>query len=199
MRNFIVLIINLKIKKMNTIDTTEKSSGALLLENTIRTNLVIKNLGIVEDFLHSLNAGLGGNVILGGSAALQLHGLNLSRRVDDLDIIIYKPTEEQMKVLELMEPFNLSLFPIYSEFEKSERRVRKFEIRGVKLDIILEKEIEKPQNLLLFHIHTCFTIPIQSIENVIAAKNSYTLKEHTYRRSKDMEDLIDLKNKNFNF
>lgn len=51
---------------------------------------------------------------------------------------------------------------------------------------------ELPDNLLIY-IHNNQQYFVQSVENVIKAKMKYNF------RIKDMKDLIDLKNSNFNF
>ena len=59
-------------------------------------------------------------------------------------------------------------------------------------NIIKEKK-DTPTGLLSYN-----GFKVQSIINVIKAKNSYTKDNGSYCRKKDLEDLINLKNSNFN-
>lgn len=43
------------------------------------------------------------NIVVGGSAALKLHGLEIGREISDVDIIIYNPTPSQRLFLRLVE------------------------------------------------------------------------------------------------
>ena len=46
------------------------------------------------------------NVRLGGSLILKLHGLNFSRSIGDLDIVITNPTEKQKDYLKALRFFD---------------------------------------------------------------------------------------------
>lgn len=147
------------------------------------------------------------NIIIGGSAALHLHGLNF-RDLLDLDIIIYKPSPAQQLILE-----GIKAFDTISNYrtQKEERRVIKLQKdrnpTGEKrdyqvLDIIIEKDKEIPSGLLTVKING-ITFPVQSIDKVIEAKASYRFHSDdvnlsNYVREKDLKDLLDLKNDNFN-
>jgi hypothetical protein len=144
--------------------------------------IVIDNMSIVnalirkfEKFIGEINAD---NILIGGTSALTLHGLNLSRPVEDLDIVIYSPTESQKEQLA-----NLKWLSIEEDgYPTDNLKISK----GHKIiNILLEKDEKMPTNLLSYK-----GIPIQSISGVIEAKRSYSA------RPKDMADYIDLA-KNF--
>lgn len=140
------------------------------MENTLKT---------FSKTLIRLNKG--NNLVLGGSCALSLHGLNTSRVPEDVDIILYKPNPSQIKLLELLSDF--------SEIEESYGKVFKFKKEGYTLDILINIEPE-PKNLL-FYINGEIKIKVQNVSNIVKAKASY-------KRKKDFLDLISLKNLNFN-
>ena len=46
------------------------------------------------------------NVVIGGTCAILMHGLDIGRDPEDLDVIIYKPTDRQKKVLNVLKPLS---------------------------------------------------------------------------------------------
>lgn len=137
---------------------------------------VIALVNKFEKFINMLNAE--GNVLIGGTSAIVLHGLKLSRFVDDLDIVIYSPTDAQKAQLK-----NLKWLDIE---DKGNYPTNNLKIKKDDMIInVLTEEGELPGNLLNYK-----GIPIQSVAGVLEAKRSYNL------RPKDMIDYIALA-KNF--
>ncbi len=139
----------------------------------------------------------GNNVIIGGTVALVLQGINIGREIDDIDIIIYRPTKKQRKTLAIYE--ELSKTAYYG----SDKRTMKIQVGDVDVNIIKEL-VSPPDDLLYVRVPNGNFFPVQRVDNVIKAKSSYLRdsdsKESSsaYARKKDMYDLIELKNKNFN-
>lgn len=140
------------------------------------------------------------NLFLGGSAALVVHGLTLGRPVDDLDIIVFQPTEEQIKYVKYLEPF---LYRAVMAF--SEARSFKFKRRGFVLNILFAKDTCVPDyapscGFIGQFGKSCTPLMLNAVCGIIAAKNSYTFQygSATYGRRKDAHDLQQLKNLNFN-
>lgn len=138
------------------------------------------------------------NVVIGGSAALKLHGLEIGREISDVDIIIYNPTPSQKLFLKLVGQKNSSSLDSY------EKRVYKFTrtfLKKYSIDVIISYE-EFPENLLSCEILS-HTVKIQSVENIVKAKASYVSKVDgrgslLHISKKDATDMINLKNLNFN-
>lgn len=143
------------------------------------------------------------NVVIGGSYALIQHGLNIGREPVDLDIIIYKPTESQLNILSMQSAFQQKTKNTIPELEYAIKKQRswKFKKQNNVLNILLEREKDIPEDLLLLR-HNKYRFQIQSIKNVIDAKNSYLLKDNcgnaNYTRIKDVKDFENLKKLNFN-
>ena len=152
------------------------------------------------------------NIVLAGVNALKLHGLYMSREANDLDVVIFKPTQKQLDYLSCMSFFQQALpdgrsGDYETEFQKvrlkeGHQRVVKFKKNDLFIDIILSDN-ELPSDLLYYKAFSMM-FKIQNIALNIEAKNSYKLESQRdgfqlYRRAKDMEDMIDLKNSNFNF
>lgn len=144
------------------------------------------------------------NVAIGGYQALKLHGLVLNREPSDLDIIIFQPTPKQIAVLKVLQCFDIIKRPRGLEFE--EIKAFKFKKHDMFMDIIISKQYMPP--LLSIQFDSGY-FKVNSIMNVIEAKASYkfrrnedgpdyTNETNTYARAKDMVDLQQLKNINFN-
>lgn len=162
-------------------------------------NQIMENVLKIQDLIGLLTEKYHGNVVIGGSAALILHGLSLSRPINDIDIILYNPKDEQLAVLNTLKAVD----SVNSSFGYGDRRVIKLLVNEVNVDIIVSHET-LPSNLLLHPISSpqFKGLFIQSIDEVIKAKISYTLDKderqlNIYRRTKDFADLLDLKNSNF--
>jgi len=171
------------------------NSGIVTVKNSIKISYdfgnedKLKNLIITfSSLIQQLNEN---NIVLGGSVALFLHGINMgNKKIDDLDIIIYNPTQNQEKQLKLLHTFNDN-----ENMKYSSKKIYKFQAKGLVLNIILEKS-DTPKSLLNWD-----GFKIQSIQNVINAKNSYiitTKSGNEYLRKKDIEDLMNYKESNFN-
>jgi hypothetical protein len=144
----------------------------------------------------------GDNLVLGGSNALKLHGLDLGREPSDIDLIIYRPTVEQQRFLELTQKTNGQR---KSEFDNPEYKFRVTKFKSPKgnfnLDVIVSEE-EIPQNLLSIDILEN-RFKIQSVSNIIKAKTGYFHKvdgrgSNKFIAQKDARDLQNLKILNFN-
>ena len=123
------------------------------------------------------------NVIIGGSVALMLHGLQIGREPGDLDLVIYTPTDRQMIVLSDSRTFK-------NAEESGEYGGYKCAKEGRVLNVLIEVNKPVPSGLL-GGMFTGYSHLIQSIDNVMAAKTRYA-------RPKDFYDLQQLKNLNFN-
>jgi hypothetical protein len=152
----------------------------------------------------SILYGTGSNLVLGGSNALKLHGLETGRKSNDVDIIIYRPTTLQMTILNGLRTGS----PLFKEKAIDQgypgrvvSLTAKLMGRSYKLDIILSDE-KMPEDLLSIEFFK-YPILVQSIKNIIEAKASYTKQVDTrgsqrYISEKDAVDLMTLKNLNFN-
>ena len=142
------------------------------------------------------------NIVIGGSLALHMHGLKLGREVADIDVIIYKPTKEQLEVLELLKNFDMVEGRPYGEEVKCIKLKRTSYGDEFTMDILVET-VQAPSDLLFADIRGV-RYRIQSIDEVIKAKSSYEFHmndkgESTgYARAKDLRDFLLLKNHNFN-
>lgn len=147
------------------------------------------------------------NIVIGGTVALAAHGLNLDRKPGDLDLVIYSPSEEQYKYLELLSVFALGK----QSRDMCIRGLRsiKFKRAGEILNILIEKDTFPESNLLYTKCYKkeggFMYLQMQSISKVIEAKNSYRINPHSvgltgnrYARVKDYYDCQQLKNLNFN-
>lgn len=126
----------------------------------------------------------------------------MSRESNDLDIIIYSPTDNQKKILNQFAIFDL-IKDRPCSYTSNNCKAIKLSREGLFMDIIVENSII-PTNLLYYR-YGCSDImyKVQNIYNIIEAKNSYKIKSNEnplikYIRGKDLEDFIDLKNSNFN-
>jgi negative regulator of genetic competence, sporulation and motility len=150
-----------------------------IIENTEKTLDVFKNI------LNTLN--IEENLVLGGSTALRLHGINTKRVPEDVDIILFCPTIKQFNFLKSIEDF--------SDFTQDKGYEQVYKFRKVKdnktftLDILIE-HYAVPRNLLLLK-RGKLLIKVQDIDSIIAAKSRYG-------RDKDLKDMLDMKNLNFN-
>lgn len=153
-------------------------------------------------FLGTIETIYGDNLVLGGSHALKLHGLEFHREPSDVDLIIYRPTVTQAKFLELVQRNNGQK----GDFLKNPDyrvRVTKFKSPNGRysLDIIISEE-ETPKNLLSLNLLD-IDFKIQSVENIVKAKASYLHKvdgrgSSKFISQKDAIDLQNLKSLNFN-
>jgi hypothetical protein len=149
----------------------------------------------------------GDNLVIAGVNALKIHGLKMSRQANDLDIVLFCPTEKQLTLLRGMASLSIcekqyedDKDKIQDESYPIDNMVLKFKKDNLYLDIILEKEC--CPNDLLFHKFNNEYYKIQNIALNIKAKNSYAVRNQDglrlYRRIKYSVDFQDLKNSNFN-
>lgn len=144
-------------------------------------------LSVFAKILTQLNRD--GNLVIGGSNALVLHGIKVARVPVDVDIIIYSPTDRQLKILELVSDFS-HVQTVGGDYPKTVFKFKTKKLGKVyTLDILFE-EGSLPENLLLFKKGNILA-RVQDVDKVIEAKSSY-------KRSKDLTDLLDFKNLNFN-
>lgn len=141
-----------------------------------------------------------GNVVLGGSLVLELHGLKLGWEPQDLDIIIFKPTERQFaRVMESTDFEACANSDVQSKAEQRGEHIRSWRSQsgGKTLNVILVND-PLPEDLLLYRSHAGL-IPVNKIHNIIEAKKSYSHgHDKTFIRGKDVHHLMSLKNNNFN-
>jgi hypothetical protein len=123
------------------------------------------------------------NVRLGGSLILKLHGLNFSRKSDDLDIILNNTSPFQKDYIKAMSNFRVD------ETYGNEDINYKFAKNGLCLNILLVNQLINCSPITYkFRSKYYDIVPISEI---IQAKARYG-------RKKDLSDLILLKNENFN-
>lgn len=133
----------------------------------------------------------GDNLVLSGGSAIQAHGLNF-RSPSDLDVSIYRPTKEQEAVLDTISALTFRDHDgIETSYTNDGKKLYKFYINSCWMDILIEKDSE-PDNGLLLYEHRGIMFKVQSIRNIIAAKSRY-------KRDKDLMDFMNLKNNNFNY
>lgn len=141
------------------------------------------------------------NVVIGGTNALLIHGLVMSRQPGDLDLVIFNPTEKQKTVLKYMKPLCDAGESGYNGADEL-RKSYKFTINDMVINILIENT-NVSSDLLIFKFDGR-DYKVQSIKEVIDAKRSYHIKNKNpdnlihYVRDKDVRDFIDLKNSNFN-
>jgi len=135
-------------------------------------NIIIKDLSEYQS-----------NVRLGGTLVLKLLGLNFSRSVGDLDIIIVNPTRDQKIYLKGLEFFNINGgSPGDNNF--------KFKKSDLYLNILCVDNYTGNIGSL-YYTYNNVKYPLVPINEIIEAKKKYA-------RKKDMQDFIMLKNENFN-
>jgi hypothetical protein len=125
----------------------------------------------------------GPNVVIGGANSLLAHGLNFGRTPADLDVALYKPTEDQEKTLVIIGTLSEN-----GAYENA--RVLKFKKDGLSLDLVIHRDTSAPTDLLYYEHKDTF-YKVQSVEQCITAKRGYN-------REKDWKDFADLKQRNFN-
>lgn len=157
-----------------------------------------KSVSVFSYILTKLN---GPNMVIGGSTALKLHGLVFSREVNDLDIIIYSPTIEQTEELGRLSKLYPKENSTYLDSKVIKVIHKSFLKRTYKLDIIVENE-STPKVLLFVDVFN-HKVKVQSISNIVKAKSSYikhldSRGSSEYYPKKDISDLLNLKNSNFN-
>lgn len=139
------------------------------------------------------------NIVLGGSMAMILHGINIGRDPRDLDIVLYQPTSRQVdytNTLHNTEVVGQKHSPFSKDGEEVVRTSLEIVIRnGMHLNI-LSNSVQLRERYLYYKGYR-----IQPIDMIVEAKASYTYKSKTkgnYIRKKDIEDLQYIKNNNFN-
>lgn len=125
------------------------------------------------------------NTKIGGSFALHLHGLNF-RAPQDLDIIVYKPTPEQVKFLQ-----TLRIFASKDEYGYERVNNIKIELNDLILNILVVERSITPILLRYNHREIELSFAVVGANEIINAKKKYN-------RVKDLQDFILLKNENFN-
>jgi hypothetical protein len=144
-----------------------------------------------DALLRSLN---GCNMVLAGTAALQAHGLKMSRIPSDLDVVIFTPTPIQLTILRALNILALKI-PNQHEYPFDMTKQFKFMIDGYIVNILIE---DKPTPVdLLFYSYQDTWYRVQDIAYIMDSKLSYKTKDGKHRL-KDIEDCLDLKQSNFN-
>lgn len=123
----------------------------------------------LDNFSYELNMLRSDNLVLGGSNALLAHGLNLgSWKPDDLDVIIFSPTDSQVSFVKTK--FEQCLDEYLAEYltPHSYRLLK----NGLVLNVIFEYKIPTPTDLLCFKYGSDL-YQVNTITNIIEAKKSY--------------------------
>ena len=127
------------------------------------------------------------NLVLGGTSALELQGIELGRTSEDIYIIIYNPTKEQDMLIDALSIFDR--IPRSGGFECYETTVMKFKKGEYYMDLHIVSDEDTPKTL--YDKTAIGLFRIQTVANVIKAKAAYG-------RDKDKEDLGNMKLLNFN-
>jgi hypothetical protein len=125
------------------------------------------------------------NVRLGGSIILKTYGLNFSRKVGDLDLIITNPNKEQRAY-----------------------------VKGLKINNKLSSSYYYHDNVKIFKNNLCLNILLVdpcyknivnnisykfgNVEYILVPINEILDAKKSYKRNKDITDFLMLKNENFN-
>lgn len=156
-----------------------------------RGKLLHSTIMAFSNILNELDKG--GNLVLGGTHAMILHGLEVPREPNDVDIIIYKPTLAQLNLLKMLKDVvvegSTNGVPDNPKVAKRSYKLVSNKCSMHVLDILLEFD-KVPEGLLTYK-HKSIKIKVQSIRNILYAKANYG-------RSKDFKDFNLLKNINFN-
>lgn len=155
-------------------------------------NQIDNFLGVFENLLKTIN---GDNLVVTGGNVLKLHGLIMNRECMDLDVLIYNPTPEQYKKLDDISFFELSSQLV--EYPIQEVKQVKFKKHDYCVDIFLLKK-DTPNNCLVYEFNG-IRYKVAPIDEIIKAKASYGYLRNKAKRTKDVLDLQDLKNSNFNY
>lgn len=133
------------------------------------------------------------NIAIGGSFALMLHGLEIGHEPEDLDLIIFKPTDEQYEFIANKCESNAN----YQTVDGGQARSWKLKRKGMTLNIIFAFDVDVPENPLFYVFGKMYRV--NPIADIIKAKLQYTEgHEKQNLRRKDMMHLQMLKNLNFN-
>src|SRR5690606_15442297 len=111
-----------------------------------------------------------GNLFIGGSHALNAHGLILGSPPADLDLVLYKPTHDQLTYVQS----NFVECNKAIDLAGYSHKVYRVERDGQKLDLIVESTMSLPQDPLYFNAGLGIRIPVQPIDRIIAAKLQYS-------------------------
>lgn len=176
------------------IEAKQSPSGADIFGRKIRQgSLPYQAIGAISDLI---DAGGGfKNVMLGGSLALMFHGIELMTPPEDVDVIVYKPTPEQIKLIQVLR--RLNLYGKYGTSKKYDsfdgRIVVGLQMNGYKLDILVEGELEIPKSHSSVKIDTISGgfLPLNPVQDIIRAKSKLS-------RPKDRDQIEFIINKNFN-
>lgn len=154
------------------------------------------------------------NLVITGSQVLIVHGLDIGRQCEDLDIVLYDPSQEQLDYIEFLDQSEKpedgkaasTSSPTTVIDGKTVSSILKINRGGEQLNILVESG-ELPIDCLWYQSanyederHFGF-IRVQSIARITLAKKSYTYESTTkgrYVRDKDVRDFQYIKNNNFN-
>jgi hypothetical protein len=129
-------------------------------------------------FTKDVNHLIADNIVIGGTFALLLHGLNY-RDATDLDLIIYNPSIKQKNGLKQLT--DTSTVNAYG----NEVRSYKIEHRSYILNFVICVD-PMPESLLTVHTEAFGHMKVQSIREVLKFKRRYG-------RDKDFEDIQRIK------
>lgn len=134
-------------------------------------NIIIKDLSEYQS-----------NIKLGGTLILKTLGLNFSRPVGDLDLIIFNPTKEQETYLKALKA------SLQEEGSPGPNNF-KFKKNGLYLNVLCVYFTTTFNTV--FYEYNKVKYSLNLINEIIDAKKNYS-------RKKDMQDFLILKNENFN-
>ena len=125
----------------NSLAITKTDASISEMENTLRA---------FGKTLIKLNEG-GNNLVLGGSYALLLNGINIYRKPEDVDIIIYAPTSKQEELLDSLQDFNT--LDNDTDYPTSVIKLKTTYLNlKYTLDILIVDDLPMPKHLLTYEI-----------------------------------------------
>lgn len=130
----------------------------------------------------------GEDMAIGGIWALKLHGLNV-RNTEDLDIIVYSPSQKFIDFLVEENTTDHGSQPNTEDELGFKWRSYKIHRDGLTIDFILEHDEERSDDVLAYYFKGKLW-PVQSIDTIIEKKKKYN-------RPKDLQDFKAFKRDNF--
>lgn len=155
---------------------------------------------LVEIFKPLIDSIYGPNVALAGLHSLRAHGLVVTREPEDLDVVIFSPTKQQLDTLAGLDFFRVKQ-PGVPQYHLDQEVSVKFKKDGHTIDFLLEHAKCTPDDLLFCEVNGSY-YRVQSIKNTIDAKLSFSRKNDAGAeelRTKDAMDLLDIHANNFRF
>jgi len=146
----------------------------------------------IPDFVLGIIDSLSGhdNIRIGGSVALDMHGLKLPNPPEDVDIIIYQPSSEQMSIIQALHNLNVYKFNDSEYIETLDKIVIGLEHGGKKVDILIDTVNRASEyNVSVFTL-SGQEVGIQPVFDIIKAKKDMG-------RQKDIDQIKSIIDLNF--